>query len=91
MPPGMLPALARLPPYVCLPCSFGPIQPVGGVLVGIGVARGFRLALRLALDPVRLENHVFGTVAIGVVASRVRDPIFDHPEVLRPRPWEGTA
>jgi phosphatidylglycerol:prolipoprotein diacylglycerol transferase len=87
----MLPSLALLLPFVHLPYSFGPIHPFG-VLVGIGVALGFRLAMRrareLGLDIERFEKHVFWTVAIGFVASHVLDTIFYRPEVLLSRPWE---
>ena len=91
MPSTMLPALAMVLPFVHLPYSIGPIHPFG-VLVGIGVALGFRLAMGrarvLGLDLERFERHVFWTVAIGFVASHVLDTIFYHPEVLLSRPWE---
>lgn len=87
----VLPSLALILPFVQLPYSFGPIHPFG-VLVGIGVALGFKLAMRrareLGLDLERFEKHVFWTVAIGFVASHVLDTIFYHPEVLLTRPWE---
>ena len=87
----VLPSLALILPFVQLPYSFGPIHPFG-VLVGIGVALGFKLAMRrareLGLDLERFEKHVFWTVAIGFVASHVLDTVFYHTEVLLTRPWE---
>jgi phosphatidylglycerol:prolipoprotein diacylglycerol transferase len=87
----LLALLTSVLPFVRVPLSFGPIHPFG-VLVGIGVALGFQLAMRrarvLGLDLERFERHVVWTVAIGFVASHVLDTIFYHPEVLLHRPWE---
>jgi phosphatidylglycerol:prolipoprotein diacylglycerol transferase len=91
MPTSILASLALVLPFVRLPYSFGPIHPFG-ILVGIGVALGFKLAMRRArahgLDLERFERHVVWTVAIGFVSSHVLDTVFYHPEVLLTRPWE---